>query len=275
MTEYIVRFEKFFAEKLNELKSAVPDRLYSGMIYSLNSGGKRIRPSLFLQTYSLFSEPNESAFLFACAIEVYHTFTLVHDDLPCMDNDDFRRGKPTSHKVYGEGQAVLIGDALQSLAFSFISNSIARSSNIEAGVKAFEIFCSYTGANALIGGQSIDIEENLKFDSEMMDYIYRHKTCDLMCASCECAAALAGAGDSEMSALKNFALHYGYIFQLTDDLLDAEKNEKHSALALFSRDQIDSLLDSHKQEAVLQLAKLNGNTEFFDDLLNKTLSRRF
>lgn len=245
-----------------------------GVKYVILDGGKRIRPMIFLSAAELFSAPCESAYFFALGIECYHTFTLVHDDLPCMDDDDFRRGKPSCHKVFGEGQAVLIGDALQNLAYIFILKSIEASDSPVRALKAAGLFGSYSGAVGLISGQSADIDEKTPTDDKTLEYIYRHKTCDLFCASAAAGAVLGGGTENETELLTEFALNYGYVFQITDDLLDRNKNESRTVLKNHSEQEIFVLLDNYVKKAERALYLLNKDTTFFENLLKRTLNRR-
>lgn len=268
-------FENFLKTSIDGWKIDVPAQLSKGIEYSLFGGGKRIRPIMFLESYSVFDEINESALQFAAGIECYHTFTLVHDDLPCMDDDDFRRGKPTSHKVFGEGQAVLIGDALQNLAYTFLIRSIKSHKNANKAIEALDAFNRYVGAEGLIGGQSVDIADDSYLSNEMIDFIYRHKTCDLICAAVKCGALMSGASSPDCENLTEFAYHFGYIFQLTDDLLDSGTKEEKSILQLKTKEELNVILNQHIMLAEKHLNKINGNISFFRKLLQNTVNRTY
>lgn len=275
MTEATIlsEFESFLSKQIEVNTTDVTPKIAEGIKYCLFGNGKRIRPVLLLAACNLFSEPGENAFFFALGVECYHTFTLVHDDLPCMDDDDFRRGKPSCHKVFGEGQAVLIGDALQDLAYTFILKAIALSDNIQATLKAAEIFNRYVGASGLIGGQSLDIDPDTPDTLEYLKRIHKHKTCDLFCASVIAGALLGGADEKNIEFLHEFAVNYGYVFQITDDLLDTGKNEDRSIFKFTDHDEIHAILTGYADKAANALVLLNKNTEFFDNLLTKTITR--
>lgn len=270
----LTRFENFLKEKTEEKIAAAPEKIAAGIRYCLFDGGKRIRPMMLLHSAQMFSAPDKSVYYFAAAVECYHNFTLVHDDLPCMDDDDYRRGKPSCHKVFGEGQAVLIGDALQTLAFSFIADALAVSPDSSHAIEALGKFCDLTGAGGLIGGQSVDIDADNLNSPAAVDYIYKHKTGDLFCAAVVIGALLGGASPEKVDDLSRFAYLYGYIFQLTDDLLDQNKDEYHSILSYATREDIAQKLSDCKAQAELILNKMEEDTGYFYDLLQKTLSRK-
>lgn len=272
-TTTLSEFEIFLRKQIEINTADVTPKIAEGIKYCLFGNGKRIRPESLLSACRLFSEPGENVFFFALGVECYHTFTLVHDDLPCMDDDDFRRGKPSCHKVFGEGQAVLIGDALQNLAYTFILKAIALSDNKQKALQAAEIFNHYVGASGLIGGQSLDIDYETPDTLEYLEYIYEHKTGDLFCASVVAGALLGGADEKSADLLREFAVDYGYIFQITDDLLDSGKNESRSILKFINYDEIRAILNQYVDKAINALISLDKNTEFFENLLKKTITR--
>lgn len=199
-------------------ETEVPTSLHSAMRYALLAGGKRLRPALVQASYELFGgKPSESIHLAMCALEMLHTFSLIHDDLPCMDDDDFRRGKPTTHKVYGEATAVLAGDALCIFAFELI----AKTGNIAV----VEELARSLGTKGMIGGQVIDTEsEGKPVDLATVDYIHYHKTAALIEASLVIGALLAGAAQEELSHIREFGKGMGLVFQIIDDILDIESS---------------------------------------------------
>ena len=215
------------------------------------------------------------AFNFATAIELFHTFTLVHDDLPCMDNDDVRRGRPSCHKVFGEGQAVLAGDALQNLSYNYILSAIACSGNDQNAVNAATEFNRYMGADGLHGGQCIDIQENSVVDAELINYIYTHKTCDLICASMVCAAIATGANSADIEYIREYAYNFGYIFQIVDDLLDKNNlGKEKNILSVMTESDARTIIMECQRKASAAISKLPQNTEFFITLLNKSIERK-
>lgn len=190
--------------------------------YSLFAGGKRLRPILCLAAAEVAGGSWEAAMPAACALEMIHTYSLIHDDLPAMDNDDFRRGKPTNHKVFGEAIAVLAGDALLTEAFDFVSkmDGDIPPRKILAVVATLVRASGYRG---MIGGQVIDLEcENRTVDLATVEYMHIHKTGALLSASLEVGALLGGGSDAQVSSLKRYGHHLGLAFQITDDLLDVE-----------------------------------------------------
>ena len=266
-------FENFLVEKVDEWAIFAPDKISNGVKYALYGGGKRIRPTCYLQAYSLFDTPDESAYYFALGIECFHNFTLVHDDLPCMDDDDIRRGKPSCHKVFGEGQAVLVGDALMNLAYSYILKAISLAKNKSAFLSAALRFSALVGGEGLIGGQSVDISPETQITEQTLKYIYKHKTCDLIQASVACGAVCAGADSSNVYMLDRFAYYYGCVFQLTDDILDKDKNEKNSILSLMDEQSARNVSEHYVACAKNALGGVKADVSYFYSLLEKTVNR--
>jgi geranylgeranyl diphosphate synthase, type II len=195
-----------------------PARLHEAMRYALLGGGKRLRPILAMAAAEAVGADSAALIREACALELLHTYTLVHDDLPAMDDDDYRRGKPATHKAYGEAVAILAGDALQTLAFGVLA-----SGNHPAGKKA-EAICLIAdacGSRGVIGGQVVDIEsEGKKIDAAELDYIHRHKTGCLLRASVLLGAVLGGCSPEQYRDLSRYGEVIGLCFQITDDILD-------------------------------------------------------
>ena len=219
--EYLETAGKLTEESLKKYipnETEAPVSLHSAMRYALLAGGKRLRPALACASYELFGgKPSESIHLAMCALEMLHTFSLIHDDLPCMDDDDFRRGKPTTHKVYGEATAVLAGDALCIFAFELI----AKTKNIEV----VEELAHSLGTKGMIGGQVIDTEsEGKPVDLATVDYIHYHKTAALIEAALMIGAILANAAQEELPHIREFGKGIGLVFQITDDILDIESS---------------------------------------------------
>jgi len=192
--------------------------------YSLFAGGKRLRPILCLQAAEVVGGSCEDVLPVACAIEMIHTYSLIHDDLPAMDNDDFRRGVPTNHKVYGEAIAILAGDALLTEAFGFVAGM--RADNripAEKILRAISVLVRASGYRGMIGGQVIDLEsENRDVDLATVEYMHVHKTGAILAACLELGALLGGGADQDIAALIKYGQHFGLAFQITDDLLDIE-----------------------------------------------------
>lgn len=198
-----------------------PEDIFKSMKYTVTLPGKRLRPVMCLEACRIFGGNMEDAMPVACAIEMLHAQSLIHDDLPCMDNDDFRRGKPSNHKVFGEAIAVLAGDALLSYGPQLI---IEKTKNIPAE-RVLRILNEYTkiaGAYGLIAGQVADIESEGKGikDAETLDFIHTHKTADLFRLALKAGAIVAGAGEKELEDMDNLAQKFGIAFQIYDDILD-------------------------------------------------------
>jgi geranylgeranyl diphosphate synthase, type II len=198
-----------------------PDTIYESMRYSLMAGGKRLRPILCLATCELMGGTIEMAMPTACALEMIHTMSLIHDDLPAMDNDDYRRGKLTNHKVYGEDIAILAGDGLLAYAFEVIA---AQTRNVPAD-RVLQVIARLgraVGAAGLVGGQVVDLESegNPDVTLETLNFIHRHKTGALLEAAVVSGALLAGAADTDLQRLTRYAQNIGLAFQIVDDVLD-------------------------------------------------------
>jgi len=203
----------------------LPSVLHKAMRYSLFAGGKRLRPFLVLESCKVVGGDEDKALPAACAVEVLHTYTLVHDDLPSMDNDDFRRGKPTCHKVFGEGMAVLCGDALQALAFELMATKLPELGvPAEVALKCIATLAQAAGSKWLVGGQALDITEQAQGYSdkspEKVLLIHERKTAALMRACCVIGGLIGNATEEQIAALSNFGYWFGLAFQITDDILD-------------------------------------------------------
>ncbi len=224
-----------WVDRINEeLDRLIPENnspqgsIYDAMRYSLMAGGKRLRPVLAIAVSEMLGGDIEKVLPFACAIEMIHTYSLIHDDLPCMDNDDYRRGKPTNHKVFGEAQALLAGDALLNRAFEVMAESISRvPENAVEGVNAMRVIAEASGTKGMIGGQVIDIKsEGKAIPGELLLYMHKCKTGALIKASVLSAAVICRADTETMKILEEFVECIGLAFQIKDDILDVEGNSK-------------------------------------------------
>jgi len=203
----------------------LPSVLHQAMRYSVLAGGKRLRPFLVIESCRVVGGEEEKALPAACAVEVLHTYTLVHDDLPSMDNDDFRRGKPTCHRVFGEGMAVLCGDALQALAFEWLATKLPERCVPEnVALKCIAVLAQASGSKWLVGGQALDITEQAKGYSdrspEKVLLIHERKTSALMRACCVIGGLIGNATGERIEALSDYGYWLGLAFQITDDILD-------------------------------------------------------
>ena len=217
MEEYIETINEAL-DKFLEIK--YPEEIFKSMRYSVLSEGKRLRPILCLEACRVLGGKIEDAIPTACAIEMLHAQSLIHDDLPCMDNDDFRRGKPTNHKVFSEATAVLAGDALLTFAPQLI---IQQSKNLsdKTKLRLLEEYCLAAGAYGLIAGQVVDIEsEGKKISSQTLEFIHTHKTADLFKFALKAGAIIARADEARILAMQEFAQKIGFAFQICDDVLD-------------------------------------------------------
>lgn len=211
--------DKYLQEYFND-KNGYNKKLYEAMAYSINIGGKRIRPLLMLITYSLYKNDYNNIMPMASSIEMIHTYSLIHDDLPCMDDDDLRRGKLCNHKVFGEGIALLAGDALLNEAFNCMLKCDVDS-NLK--LEAISIISKAASAEGMIGGQIVDIlSENKKISHDELHYMHNKKTGELIKASILTGAVLGGANKSHIKILMNYGDSLGLAFQIKDDILDVE-----------------------------------------------------
>ncbi|PWM64676.1 MAG: farnesyl-diphosphate synthase [Eubacteriales Family XIII. Incertae Sedis bacterium] len=260
--------------------------IYESMKYSLTAGGKRLRPVLLLAACEFAGGDINNAIPYACAIEYIHTYSLIHDDMPEMDNDDLRRGVPTNHKVFGEAMALLAGDGLLSTAFEvmhrdellYLDEDIRLKRRIRA---AYEI-SKYAGCRGMVAGQVADIEaEGKQCSREMLDYIHINKTAALIMASVRAGAQLGGADDKMLESLTNYAENLGLAFQIVDDILDVVgdeatlgkktgvdlENNKSTYPALYGLEASQARLEELTQNAVDALADYYDNAEFFTQLV--------
>ncbi|TJX16274.1 polyprenyl synthetase family protein [Tissierella creatinini] len=256
--------------------------IFDAMEYSLFTGGKRLRPIMTLKTYSMFDDDLLKVMPFAIAIEMIHTYSLIHDDLPCMDNDDFRRGKPTNHKVYGEAMAVLAGDGLLNLAFETMSEHIYKNSKTELyfrrNIRAMKEISTYSGTSGMIGGQIMDLMSSFNnMDEEKLFYMYRSKTAALIQASIVSGAIIGGADSEDIRALRDFGLYLGLAYQIQDDLLDESQDEyinKFTYLRFHSIEEAEEKVADLSQDAINSLRSLkNRDIGFLKELTGYLIKR--
>jgi len=211
-------------EVFSKDSGVIPAHLCESMRYSLLAGGKRVRPVLLLAACDMLGGDVGQAKVPAAALEMIHTYSLIHDDLPGMDDDDYRRGRLTNHKVYGVGHAILAGDGLLNYAYEcLLSNAAAYPDNLSGHVLAAKAIANRAGVAGMIAGQSIDLSsEHMEPDADRLQYIHTHKTADLLTAPLMAAAYIAGASEEQIEALERFGWCVGLAFQIDDDLLDVE-----------------------------------------------------
>lgn len=283
--EYQQLVEENLVRQMESL-GETPRVLREAMAYSLTAGGKRIRPVLLLAACDLLGGSMQEALPFACALEMIHTYSLIHDDLPAMDNDDLRRGKPTNHKVYGEDVAILAGDGLLSAAMELM---ICQSVRLGMrGIRAAEAIARRAGVTGMIAGQTVDVtSEGATPTLETVRYIHAHKTADLLTAPMEAGLILGGGTREQIEGGCEYAYHLGLAFQMVDDLLDVEGDEKvlgksigkdaaeqkMTWVAVRGLTQTRQDAQEHIDEAVKCLSKLPEKGNFFKTLAESTLNR--
>lgn len=233
-SEFKTKYDCLLIKVNNALSTIIVEKegpantIYKAMNYSLMAGGKRLRPVLMLAVCEMLEGDVEDIMPYACGLEMIHTYSLVHDDLPAMDNDDYRRGKLTNHKVFGYATAILAGDALLNYSFEYmlaaiLDKSRVKNYSLESGIKAIAYIARAAGVNGMIGGQIADIEsEGKKITYEELEYIHNHKTGALIRASVMIPAILAQLDDDRKKALENYSSNIGLAFQVKDDILDSE-----------------------------------------------------
>ena len=282
-------FDTLRAEAERELKrvfdarrGGVPARLMESMEYSVNAGGKRLRPVLCLAACEAVGGNRAAALPAAAAFEIIHTYTLIHDDLPAMDNDDLRRGMPTNHIKFGEAAAILAGDGLLTLAFELTAEQ-PRGAKLEPAVmvRVARIVARAVGAEGTVGGQQADMEnEGKEADLRTLEYIHRHKTGTMIAAAAETGALLGGADDAAAAALLAYGRKIGHAFQVFDDILDVTGNAEEMGKNVggdarkkkTTYPKLMGLEESKKYglkligEAVAALAPVKGDTQFLKDL---------
>lgn len=259
------------------------------MNYSMLAGGKRLRPVLMEETYRLFAGEEEVIEPFMAGIEMIHTHSLIHDDLPAIDNDDYRRGRLTTHKVYGEAMGVLSGAALLNYAYEVMLRAFYLTDSKTRVIRSLSVMAQKTGICGMLGGQSVDVENDGKpLTKEMLDYIYENKTAALIEASMMTGAILAGAEEQEVETIRLAAGKIGLAFQIQDDILDVistaeelgkpihsdEKNNKVTYVSLFGIEEASRQVKELSGEAVSLIGKLQQKNEFLCMLIQELVSRR-
>ena len=292
-----------FQDKLKEktgraeeiIRKYLPDEegfavnMAQAMNYSMLAGGKRLRPLLMEETYRLFGGEEKVIEPFMVGMEMIHTHSLIHDDLPAIDNDDYRRGRLTTHKVYGEAMGVLSGAALLNYAYEVMLQAFALTEEKERVIKALTLMANKTGIYGMLSGQSVDVENDGKpLTKEMLDYIYRNKTSALIEAAMMTGAILAGAEEKEVEIIGEAAGKIGLAFQIQDDILDVtsteeelgkpvhsdEKNNKVTYVSLFGIQEASEQVKRLSEEAVSLIRGLYQKNEFLCTLIQELVSRR-
>ena len=272
------RIRRFLPEQYEYQKTIV-----DAMSYSVLAGGKRLRPMLMEAAYQMFDGIGQDIDSFMAAIEMTHTYSLVHDDLPAMDNDLYRRGKKTTHAVYGEAMGILAGDALLNYAFETVADALVRCNGDMRMIRAYAVLSRKAGIYGMIGGQVVDVEsekKGQKVDQNCLDFIYRLKTGALIEASLMIGAILAGASDEEVTFMEQAGTKLGLAFQIQDDILDVtsslevlgkpigsdERNEKATYVAFEGLEKAKTEVERLSKEAVQILDGLKKDHTFLKEL---------
>jgi len=294
MKLHVDEIEEILAEFLPEQKGEYYERVIDAMRYSFYAGGKRLRPMMMLESFRMFGGKDENIVKpYMAALEMIHTYSLIHDDLPAMDNDDYRRGRLTNHKQFDEATAILAGDGLLNFAFETVSNAMMKS--VEAGdcdllkrqTKALQVLGRKAGVFGMIGGQVADIEAEKKADAtkEELLFIHENKTAALIQAALTIGAILAGADD--ISKTEKIGYNVGVAFQIQDDILDKigdeallgkpvgsdEKNEKTTYVTLEGLDKAQADQKQLSEEAIAMLNEITDKKVFLKDLIGSLVNR--
>ena len=297
-----MNFQEELTKKTEEIEAVIREYLPAeegfsrtmaqAMNYSMLAGGKRLRPMLMQETFRLFGGSGKLVKPFMAGMEMIHTHSLIHDDLPALDNDDYRRGRLTTHKVYGEAMGILSGVALLNYAYETMLQAFAMAETLQqkdAVIGALQVMTAKTGIHGMLGGQSVDVENDGKaLEKDMLDYIYENKTSALIEASMMTGAILAGADAEQVAVIEQAAKRLGRAFQIQDDILDVtstdeelgkpvhsdEKNHKVTYVTLFGTEKAAAQVAGLSAEAVALLESLNKNNEFLYLLVEKLVNRR-
>ncbi len=289
MKAYMQRKMDLINEQLTKMypeNQALNTALAQSMNYSLMAGGKRLRPILIMAAADALGVDGEKFLRVATSIEFIHTYSLIHDDLPAMDNDDYRRGKLTNHKVFGEDLAILAGDALLTMAFEIIATD--KDIDDKTKVKLITELSIASGAEGMVGGQVIDMQsENKAIDMATLKKMHAAKTGALFCAAIRMGAILAGANDKQLADLTQYARQFGLAFQITDDILDVtgdeatigkpvgsdEKNHKSTYVTLGSLESAQKLAKEAVDRAKEALNEFDDNADFLRSLVDYLITR--
>ena len=286
VTEVEAVIQKFLPEETGYQRTVL-----EAMNYSVLAGGKRLRPMLMEETYRLFGGNSEIVEPFMAAIEMIHTYSLVHDDLPSMDNDEYRRGRKTTHVVYGEGMAILAGDGLLNYAFETALKAFDKEPANPAIGRAMQVLAKKAGIYGMIGGQTADIEaedmDQSKVTNELLLFIHENKTAALIQSSMMIGAILAGASEEEVRAMEKIAYNVGIAFQIQDDILDItsslevlgkmtgsdEKNNKVTYVTLNGMEKSKEDVEKLSKEAIYLLDSFENKNEFLNQLIEELITR--
>ncbi len=275
-------------DRLLPKETEYPDIIFKAMRYSVFAGGKRLRPILVLETCKMLGGDVQEAMDYACALEMIHTYSLIHDDLPALDNDNFRRGRLTNHRAFGENIAILAGDALLSHAFEVMANAAVRGNSLR-GMKAMQAISHGAGIWGMVAGQVVDvINDGKKVDGPTLDFIHKKKTAALIEGAFLAGAHLGGADEGALEILQSAAEKIGLAFQIQDDILDVtgtmeelgkpihsdERNEKNTYVSLYGLEASEDAVQRLSEEAVALLEQFGARSAFLVALTNTLIKRR-
>lgn len=289
-----LKYRVDYIEKL--LKEYMPEEkgyqktIFEAMNYSLKAGGKRLRPILTLEACRIVGGNEEDVIPFAIAIEMIHTYSLIHDDLPALDNDDLRRGVPTNHKVYGDAMAILAGDGLLNYAFEIMLSSSIGKENPAKYLNAINEIAKSSGVYGMIGGQVVDIEsEDKKIEMEKLDFIHLNKTAAIIVGCMRAGAIIGDATEKQLENITKYATNIGLSFQIADDILDITgdesklgkkvgsdiDNNKSTYPSLIGLEKSKEIANDLINEAKTRISNIKGDTEFLNDLAEYIVARDY
>jgi geranylgeranyl diphosphate synthase type II len=270
-------------EKVLKCKTGYQERIFESINYSLFTGGKRLRPIMALKSCEMFTNDFKDAIPFALAIEMIHTYSLIHDDLPSMDNDDFRRGKPTNHKIFGEAMAILSGDGLLNLAFEimldYAVNDSKKIEDYDKYLKAIHEISKYSGIYGMIGGQVVDLLSNYEtMDKDKLLFMYKTKTAALIQSALVSGAIVGNASKTEVEIMREYGFYLGLAYQIRDDILDMEHDSeinKLTYLAYYDKEKAEQEISVLSNKAIATLNELEDrDTSFFKSLTEALVNRK-
>lgn len=289
-----LKYRVDYIEKL--LKEHMPEEkgyqktIFEAMNYSLKAGGKRLRPILTLEACRIVGGNEEDVIPFAIAIEMIHTYSLIHDDLPALDDDDLRRGRPTNHKVYGDAMAILAGDGLLNYAFEIMLKSSIGKENPAKYLNAINEIAKSSGVYGMIGGQVVDIEsEDKKIEMEKLDFIHLNKTAAIIVGCMRAGAIIGDATEEQLENITKYATNIGLSFQIADDILDITgdesklgkkvgsdiDNNKSTYPSLIGLEKSKEIANDLINEAKTRISNIKGDTEFLNDLAEYIVARDY
>ena len=277
-----------YLEQYLPKESEYPSEIFEAMRYSIFAGGKRLRPVMLLSACEALGGDGNRAIPFACAIEMIHTYSLIHDDLPAMDNDDYRRGRLTSHKKFGEALAILAGDGLLHHAFEVMSNACVTDCCVETA-KAMQAIAHGAGVYGMLSGQVVDVlSEGKQIDEKTMYFIHKNKTAAMLQGALKAGALLAGADKQQVDNMEKAGEKIGVAFQIADDILDItstlqelgkpvhsdEKNEKNTYVTMYGMEESKKMVEKLSQEAIAILETFGERANFLVELTHYLIDRK-